>query len=353
MFLLLKSGCGLPVCILRLVSGNSDTMEEKIRTELRKIDSLLRSPDYSLEMAKALDAAYYKGVGEEPGEFLQPGEDTATVKKSAKEEKIAINLAGFYATECGIGYLSAKEQKKPTDILAAIRDRKIDTGSVLLLNRFANATWKAGQPFRDMKRITRTTFTVAEFLPPEEVKKDYEQIVAAASELLSSMKDVTDGDIKTQMEKLRSLLQSESFAVEIAGYQDSAGNSNQQMAGNNFLSTEDGMASITKSVKDEKIASNLAGFYALECGISYFVATKHVLPSELMRSIIDGTISPEDKELFSRLANATWKAGQPFRALNRIKRDTFTPFYFLTEKDIEKDWVQIRAAAEKLLESLQ
>lgn len=57
--------------------------------------------------------------------------------------------------------------------------------------------------------------------------------------------------------------------------------------------------------------------------------------------------------IFARFANATWKAGQPFRGLNRITRPTFTSFYFLGEADIEKDFVQIKMAAEKLLPLLQ
>jgi hypothetical protein len=53
--------------------------------------------------------------------------------------------------------------------------------------------------------------------------------------------------------------------------------------------------------------------------------------------------------IFARFANATWKVGQPFRGLNRITRPTFTPFYFLSESDIDKDMVQIRAAAQRIL----
>ena len=47
-------------------------------------------------------------------------------------------------------------------------------------------------------------------------------------------------------------------------------------------------------------------------------------------------MSEADKLIFARFANATWKAGQPFRDLKRITRATFTPFYFLTEADIER-----------------
>jgi hypothetical protein len=46
-----------------------------------------------------------------------------------------------------------------------------------------------------------------------------------------------------------------------------------------------------------------------------------------------------------RFANVTWKAGQPFRGLDRIAHATFTPYYFLTEAELEKDWIQIKLAA--------
>lgn len=343
----LLTGIVLPSCNLKM----NVSMQQQIQQELRKMDSLLRKESYSFEMAKAVDSAYHAGVGEKPADFLSPGEDTATVKINLKEAGAAINLAGFYATECGVSYLCEQTQKKPTDILAAIVNKTIDPNAVLLLNRFANATWKAGQPFRDMKRITRPAFTVANFLPPDEIKKDYDQVTGAASKLLSSMQDVVNSGTKDQMEKLRSLLQSEQYAYEMSGWLVSHYYASQNQGPPYFMPGED-TATITKSVKEQRIATNLAVFYALECGISYLVTIKEILPSEILKSIINNTISKEDKTLFARFANATWKGGQPFRGLNRITGQTFTPFYFLTEADIEKDWVQIRAAAKKLLESL-
>lgn len=325
-------------------------MQKQIEAELQIIDSLLKSAEYSMEMAKTLDAAYHEGVGDKPVDFLLPGEDTAIIRKNLKEEKTATSLAGFYATECGVNYLAVKTQKKPTDILQAIADKTIDSASVSLLNRFANATWKAGQPFRDIKRITRSAFTVFNFLPADEVEKDFIQINSAAAKLLSAMQDVVNSDTKGQMEKMRSLLQSESFAYEMAVSQDAAYNDNQQQPAITIRNQDD-KATIEKSLKEQKIATNIAGFYALECGVNYLVAVKQILPSTILQSITGDTISKEDKELFCRFANATWKAGQPFRDFKRITRDTFTPFYFLTPVDIEKDWIQVKAAAKKLQES--
>jgi len=61
-----------------------------------------------------------------------------------------------------------------------------------------------------------------------------------------------------------------------------------------------------------------------------------------MQSSLIIPTSVDDKILLQRFANATWKAGQPFRGLDRITRDNFVPFYFLQMKKL-KDWVQIKA----------
>ncbi|MEO5682748.1 MAG: hypothetical protein ABIQ88_08900 [Chitinophagaceae bacterium] len=323
-------------------------MDQQLKKQLTVIDSLLRNADFSLNIAKSQDTAYYKGLGQAVPPFLTPEEDTATVKKTAREEKIATNLAGFYALECGVDLLSYQTKEKPTDLLEKIVTGKADSSTVLLLNRFANATWKTGQPFRDLERITRPTFTVASFLPEEEIVKDYNQVKTAAVKLLSSLQAVKDSSAEGQKIKIRSLLHSQPYAFEMAAYMDSGYYAGLHQPVPPFISAKEDSTIIRKSVKDQKIATNVAGFYALECGINYLVTTRKILPSAILASIADNSISAADKNLFSRFANATWKASQPFRGLNRIERETFTVFHFLNEADVEKDWVQIKAAAKKL-----
>src|SRR5450432_2757756 len=332
--------------IISCVTVKDDTMQQKINGELAVIDSLLRSADFSLSIAKTQDTAYYTGIGEPVPPFLSAAEDTATITKTTKEEKIATSIAGLYSVECCVDLLCAQTREMPVAWLEKIINNRTDTATVLLLNRFANATWKAGQPFRDLSRITRPPFTGACFLPPNEVKKDYNQIKTAANKLFLSIQDVKDSGINEQMQKIRSLLHSQQYAAEFAVVMDSGYNSNNKQTISSSLKDE--TATIIKSVKEQKIATNLAGFYALECGINYLVTIRMVLPSDMLKSIVNGTISKEDKNLFSRFANATWKAGQPFRGLSRIERETFTPFYFLNQADIDKDWVQIKAAAKRL-----
>lgn len=343
-FMLYISGC---------TSKKEGDMQNKISTELHKIDSLLRDAAYNEAMAQTLDAAYYTSSGQEVPAFLAAGEDTATTIKSKKEEKIATNLAGFYALECGIGLLSAQTNETPVEWLQKILENKADSATVLLLNRFANATWKAGQPFRDLQRITRPTFTVFNFLPADEVKKDYDQIRRAAAILLSYLQPLKDSSALAQSEKIKEVMQNKETALAIADSMHAAYYINLQAQVPAFITGEEDTATIRKSVKDQKIATNVAGFYALECGLNYFAAVKNITASQMLQSITDGTISKEDKMLFLRFANATWKAGQPFRGLDRIQKDNFIPFNLLSDAEVEKDMVQVKAAAGKLLKDLQ
>jgi hypothetical protein len=332
--------------------GKEINMQEQIHVELKKIDSLLRDTDYNVSMAKALEAAYYTASGEAEPAFPALGKDTATITISAKEEKIATNLSGFYALECGLGYLCNQTNETPVAWLKKITANIADSNTILLLNRFANATWKAAQPFRGLKRIKRPTFTVAHFLPPGEVVKDYHQIIHAASKLLDSLQGVADSSTTVQMLKIRSLMQSKTYAVEMAEAMHAGYYTGQQKTPPPLFSKEDDTAFIRKPALEQRIAINAAGFYALECGLNYLAAAKNRLPSGMLQSILNDSISKEDKMLFLRFANATWKSGQPFRGLDRIERDNFIPFYFLDETEVEKDMVQIKAAAKKLLDDM-
>jgi len=246
--------------------------------------------------------------------------------------------------------LSNQTKEKPTSWLEKISTDKADTATILLLNRFANATWKAGQPFKGLDKISRPIFRSASFLPATEIQKDYEQVKAAAAKLLSSLQEVKDSSLDIQMKKIRALLQSRQYAVEMAAYINASYTAREKPA-KPFVSAEDSTL-INTPVKEQKIATNLAGFYALESCTNYLASTRNLLPADLLKSIGDNSISNEDKDLYNRFANATWKASQPFRGLERIERETFTPFYFLSKADIDKDWVQIKAAAKKLREAL-
>lgn len=152
--------------------------------ELTIIDSLLKDAAFAEAMAKTLDASYYEGIGQTPPPFLNPEEETATANKPLRDEKVAINLAGFYALECGVSYLAMQRNLAPSAILKSLLDGSLSNENQLLFACFANATWKAGQPFRGMERITRDVFTPFLFLSEADKEKDLVQVKAAARKVL-------------------------------------------------------------------------------------------------------------------------------------------------------------------------
>ena len=344
----------LAACVCMLAFSNCTPGKKEPQSEgnkdeqLATLDSLLRDSAFAFSMAATLDSSYYAGVGQASPPFLSPSDDSTYVTTTKFNEKVATNLAGFYALECGINMIFAQSGEKPVAILKEITSGAADSDEVFLLNRFANATWKAIQPFRDMSRITRYNFIIASSLSKEEVDKDYVQIKNAAVKLLSSLESKADSAAGRQMIALRGLLQDSLYAISMASFLDSSYYVNLGQTAQPFFTTDD-TATIKKSNKDVKIATSIAGFYALECCVNYLVTKTDRLPADIIKTVADDAMTAEDKNLFARFANATWKAGQPFRGLGRITRTTFTPFYFLTQADIDKDLVQVRAAARKVL----
>ncbi len=325
---------------------------QPIEQELKKITALLRDSSFALEMAKNQEAAYYISQGQTAPAFLPENEADGVIEKRVGEEKIATNIAGFYALECGMGLLMEQKGGTPLQWLYKINTGQLDSTEQLVLNRFANATWKAGQPFRGLERITRDVFISPVFLPQEEVKKDAEQISAAAGKLMEAMEDMKDTSTIAQLERISQLLKDKTFAMEMAQHMEAAYYIARNETPPPFLTPGEDRSTITKSVKEDKIATNIAGFYALECGLSYLATAQYQLPSEVLQAIISDSISAAGKNIFERFANATWKAGQPFRGLGRITRETFTSFDLLPQAEVDKDWVQIKSAAEKLSKSL-
>ena len=149
------------------------------------LEKILHNPDFAREMAKWLNDAYYIGVGQTPPAFIETTDTPEQIKM-----KVAINLAGFYALEAGIGVLAERSGRTPLDILAAIISGELartNPTEMLLLARFANATWKASQPFRDIARITKANFIPATLLSDAELAKDFVQITNAAQKLETEM----------------------------------------------------------------------------------------------------------------------------------------------------------------------
>lgn len=321
--------------------------------ELDRLQALLRDTAFAQTMASALDAAYYRGQGQTPPPFLKPEEMTATTAKSVREEKIAINLAGFYALETGAGYLAERDRQTPMDVLLAVADGRRSEADMLLLARFANATWKASQPFRSLARISRPNFIPAARLDAAELRKDFVQIRAAAAQLVQAMANVRYENSASQLARLQTVLRDSSYAQTMAQALDAAYYQGQGQPVPPFLKPEEMTATTPKSVREEKIATNLAGFYALEAGVGIIVERGGESPLQVIDGIAAGTRPAGDMLLLARLANATWKAGQPFRGLARIERETFKPAALLSPVDVEKDHAQIRAAAQRLAQAMR
>lgn len=336
--------------IISCTSTTNNQIEEpkNINEQLNKLNTLLRDSAFAVSLAVKQDSAYQGSQNQ--GTTPLPPTDSM-IKKSYKQEKIAINLAGFLATECGIGALMEQNGGTPVDWLKKIVNKDLDAGSILLLNRFANATWKASQPFRGLSRITRDNFIVANFLSEEETKKDYDQVMAAASKLLDTLKNLNDASKENQLQMISRLMKNKQYDYAMAKHIEASYYMAQNKQAPAFVSAPEDTAVVDKSAFEEQIAIKIAGFYALECGLSYLAAAENKLPLDVLKSIADDSITQKDKRLLERFANATWKAGQAFRSLDRIERDSFTPFSPLSEEEIEKDWVQIKAAAAQVLKS--
>lgn len=318
--------------------NNSD----KIKTELLKIDALLQDTAFAEAMALELDAAAHNEIGETPPPFLLPDEAGVVIEKTVAHEKTAINLAGFYALEAGINWLSKKNDSSILAWLERIINKDLADDEIELLNRFANTTWKAGQPFRELQRIQRHNFIGFSSLSYEEVQKDYRQIEAAAVKLKSVLKAGTKDE---QFKQLEELLHDKAFAFELAAFLESSYYAGENKPVPAFISNDEAGITRKKPFKEEKIAVSLAAFYGLECAVNYLVTNQKKSVTFILRSIIKNSISPEDKLLVTRFANASWKAGQPYCNLDCITRDTFKPFNLLPEAAINSYWIQVKAAA--------
>jgi hypothetical protein len=267
------------------------------------------------------------------------------IAKTVADEKVAINLAGFYALEAGINCFCKKNDSSIMDRLERIINKDLADDEIELLNRFANTTWKAGQPFRGLKRIQRHDFIGFSSLSDEEVQKDYRQITAAAVKLKSVLQAGTKDE---QFKQLQDLLHDKAFAFELAAFMESSYYVGENKPVPVFISNEEALMVRKKQLQEEKIAVNLAAFYGLECAVNYLVMKQQKPATFILRSIVDDNISSEDKLLLARFAHAAWKAGQPFCKLDNITRDAFKPFNLLPDAAINNYRVQIKAAANLL-----
>lgn len=95
----------------------------------------------------------------------------------------------------------------------------------------------------------------------------------------------------------------------------------------------------------ENVAMSTAPMIAMEAVLSYLVESKKQDPMRTIWTLQKRTLDNETLLLAARLANLTWKVGQPFRSPDRIQRDCFIPAAQLSQEELLKDYDQLQAAA--------
>jgi hypothetical protein len=157
------------------------------QAQLQKIVPLLKDPSFALELAQYLEKADpLHSPHHHPTLLADTGNDP-TVERKALDEHVAINVAGAYALEAGLTYLGYSQNKLPSQVINALLADQLSTAQKELLERFAHATWMAGQPFRGLDRITRPVFMHFDLLSAEERDKDWTQVKAAAASIAQSL----------------------------------------------------------------------------------------------------------------------------------------------------------------------
>ena len=300
--------------------------EERISHELHIIDSLLQDEQYAADMAAELDAA----ITAEPGKSaaISYGKGRfVECEQACKGRKDRHQYRGVYALECGLGLLCAQTNTTVYDQLQKILADQVSDSAVLLLKRFANATWKAGQPFKGMARIKKANlFLPTNCLLMKLKKKDLRQIKAAAIKFSQVLRP---GTMQEQMQQVSTLLRDTVYTMHMAAFIDSMYYIGQKQPAPPFI-TPGEKALLNKKCQGGKNCHEPRWFYATECATNYLVTTTHKTPSEILQSLVDGSMSKQDEELYARFANATWKAGQPFRSLNKF-RETHLHLLFLNK----------------------
>src|SRR3954463_13164660 len=90
------------------MSNEKTTSDTQTPADLNKLNELLRDSSFAVRIANYHEAGYANTSGIKQS---TPAADSL-VKKSFKEDKIAINLAGFYAVECCMGAICKETGKK-------------------------------------------------------------------------------------------------------------------------------------------------------------------------------------------------------------------------------------------------
>jgi len=110
--------------------------------------------------------------------------------------------------------------------------------------------------------------------------------------------------------------------------------------------------------KPEHVGINLAAQAAVVSGVSILALIRGINLEENLTAILgeiaENKVSKVERGILLRLANATWNAQQPLRmdkgALGRASN--MNVFDLLPAEEVDKDFIQIEAAAKFLLQAL-
>jgi len=159
-------------------------------------------------------------------------------------------------------------------------------------------------------------------------------------------------------EKISQLFQSTDVAVQVANLLDKA---YADGTGNPDWYAEFG------SDKPEQVAINLAGLYAADTAANLIARMRGVVDEDGYRNALKAVVEMGEMENpdFNRMevfvalncANLAWRAGQPFRGiekdpLDRITRDVNAQFMTLPNNEVDKDLIQVTEAANFLLKMI-
>jgi hypothetical protein len=114
----------------------------------------------------------------------------------------------------------------------------------------------------------------------------------------------------------------------------------------------------TADDKPELLAQNLAGLFAVNTAIGIISVVREIDVEEnvtkVLSDIASDNLTDQEKQITLRLANLSWATCQPFRSdkgpLGRA--DRVNVFDLLEHDEVIKDYYQIQAAAQYVLDQL-
>lgn len=319
---------------------------EETKAELTKLNGLLHDHAFAIKMAAHCEAAYTGAAN-----IKQNKQATdIPIKKWVWEEKTAACLTNLYAVECSTGAICQTTGRPPSMVLKQIAEKALDSRYQLLLNAFAGAAQQAATPFMGLHCIQQSNGI--DIVNKKDPAISDSHAAAARWLLLHLHPESAPLSTEEELIAIEKILKDKALAEAAAAYLETTYDISRLSLVHTLSLLHTATGIVNRSAREENIAINLAGFYALVYGLAYLSAIQKQTPSRIVEDILCGHLSESTKDLLERFANATWKAGQPFRGLDRITRDVFGPFDRLFVDEVKKDWQQIKAVAELLAEEL-